>query len=419
MNMYKFGNYICKLREEKNLTQAELASQMDISDKTVSKWENGQAFPRMDTFEKLAAVLETTVEDIYSSSKDGVSRICITNDCYIIMHLEIDGELYSIRAEESKWIEAKEAEVNLKITGEWFCEDDNEKTDLNIGSPKDKRLQKRERKAKKEIEQLILRADCTYKLSGIRNGTVIAIQWDLFDVGDRTATWYDFHICYPKPVCDETVQVELLEAKAQNKKEIIQKYKKLGLVSDLGMNFLIMFVSYHIRGWYFRHLCKPNVLKENILNANQYQQETEAREQNSKPGRGCLILLATGIIYFAIMFVVIPVLFVGSDKPYLVASDYSTITHHGDVYVRIEELPVYAYPTKILDATIFEDCRRDGLTRWEQAWKEDKVQLFEDKDGRKYLWLIEDYPETVFVDGGDEKEYEDFEEHYVYVCENP
>lgn len=51
MNMYKFGNYICKLREEKNLTQSELASLLDVTDKSVSKWENGQAFPRIDTFD--------------------------------------------------------------------------------------------------------------------------------------------------------------------------------------------------------------------------------------------------------------------------------------------------------------------------------------------------------------------------------
>ncbi len=61
MNMYKFGNYICKLREEKNLTQSELASLLDVTDKSVSKWENGQAFPRIDTFEKLALVLGTSV----------------------------------------------------------------------------------------------------------------------------------------------------------------------------------------------------------------------------------------------------------------------------------------------------------------------------------------------------------------------
>lgn len=52
MDKYKFGNLICKLREEHNLTQAEFAKKIDVSDKVVSKWENGQAIPRMETLEK-------------------------------------------------------------------------------------------------------------------------------------------------------------------------------------------------------------------------------------------------------------------------------------------------------------------------------------------------------------------------------
>lgn len=49
----------------------------------------------------------------------------------------------------------------------------------------------------------------------------------------------------------------------------------------------------------------------------------------------------------------------------------------------------------------------------------DKVQLFEDNEGREYLWLVEDYTYTIFNENGDDFEYEDFDEHYVYVCENP
>ena len=88
MNNYKFGNYICKLREAHNLTQIELAKILDVSDKAVSKWENGQAIPRMDTLEKLAVTLNTTVEDILSASKDNIIRICIKNDFDITCQLE-------------------------------------------------------------------------------------------------------------------------------------------------------------------------------------------------------------------------------------------------------------------------------------------------------------------------------------------
>ena len=37
----KFGKFITELRKEKNLTQKELANQLFVSDKTVSKWERG------------------------------------------------------------------------------------------------------------------------------------------------------------------------------------------------------------------------------------------------------------------------------------------------------------------------------------------------------------------------------------------
>lgn len=41
MDQYVTGEIIRKLREEKKMTQAELAEKLSVSDKTVSKWENG------------------------------------------------------------------------------------------------------------------------------------------------------------------------------------------------------------------------------------------------------------------------------------------------------------------------------------------------------------------------------------------
>lgn len=41
MDNVKIGNLICRLRKENHMTQLQLAQQMNISDKTVSKWERG------------------------------------------------------------------------------------------------------------------------------------------------------------------------------------------------------------------------------------------------------------------------------------------------------------------------------------------------------------------------------------------
>lgn len=425
MNMYKFGNYICKLREEKNLTQAELANQLDVSDKSISKWENGQAFPRIETFEKLALALDTTVEDIFSASKDEVKRICIANNFYYVMQIDIDGQLHSIRADESKWIEIndKTDSIVIKITGEFLTDESFGELDNSVAKLKDKIMFKFLKKATTELMNLILQVDCTYKISNIHPDSLITIEHDGFDLGDKTWMMQDFQIMYPKIVCGNGTQVELLEAKGKNSKEIIKKYKNLGLQSDVGLGFITMFLAYPLRGIYFRHLCKPNVLKKNILNVETHKANTEKRNSGKKVGclGMCLSLIATVVLWLILDCFVFSVIFVNSEKPYLVASDYSSITYKDNVYVRIDELPDYAYPTTMFGATIWEDSRTDGLSKWDQSIQGDKVQLFEDNEGREYLWLVEDYVDNILgaKDNGEDKEYEDFDEHYVYVCENP
>ena len=44
MDQYITGAVIRELREKKHLTQAELAEKLNVSDKTVSKWETGLSF---------------------------------------------------------------------------------------------------------------------------------------------------------------------------------------------------------------------------------------------------------------------------------------------------------------------------------------------------------------------------------------
>ena len=425
MNMYKFGNYICKLREEKNLTQAELAKQLDVSDKSISKWENGQAFPRIETFEKLAVALDTTVEDIFSASKDGIKRICIANNFYYVMQIDVDGQLYSIRADESKWIEIndKTDSVVIKITGEFLTAESFGDLDKSASSLKEKLMFKFVKNATSELMSLILQVDCTYKISNIYSESLLTVEHDGFDLGDKTLMFQDFQIMYPKVICENDTRVELLDARGKNSKEIIKKYKKLGLQSDMGLDFSTMFLAYPLRGAYFKHLCKPAVLKKNILTADVHKANTEKRNSGKKIGclSVCFSLIAVLLFWFILDCFVFSVIFVASEKPYLVASDYSTITYENDVYVRIEELPEYAYPTTMLGATIWEDSRTDGLSKWDQSMQDDKVQLFEDDEGREYLWLVEDYVDNVLgaKENGEDKEYEDFDEHYVYVCETP
>lgn len=66
MDNEKIGTVIYTLRRERDMTQRELAEALHISAKTVSKWERGQGCPDISLLEKLAEVLNVTVEQILS-----------------------------------------------------------------------------------------------------------------------------------------------------------------------------------------------------------------------------------------------------------------------------------------------------------------------------------------------------------------
>lgn len=53
----EIGTRLARLRKEKGLTQAELAEQLFVSSKTVSKWENGYGYPDIESLPRIAAAL--------------------------------------------------------------------------------------------------------------------------------------------------------------------------------------------------------------------------------------------------------------------------------------------------------------------------------------------------------------------------
>ena len=64
MTKQTFGATISALRKEKGLTQLELARQMGVTDKAVSKWERNLSFPDVASLPKLAEVLGTSVDEL-------------------------------------------------------------------------------------------------------------------------------------------------------------------------------------------------------------------------------------------------------------------------------------------------------------------------------------------------------------------
>lgn len=69
MNENKIGPFIAALRKEKKLTQKELAAQLHITDKAVSKWERGLSCPDISLLAHLAAILGVTTSELLNGQR--------------------------------------------------------------------------------------------------------------------------------------------------------------------------------------------------------------------------------------------------------------------------------------------------------------------------------------------------------------
>lgn len=70
MDNIKIGKLIYTLRKEKKLTQLQLAECMNISDKTISKWERGLGCPDVSLLSELSKLFEVDLEKLLSGKLD-------------------------------------------------------------------------------------------------------------------------------------------------------------------------------------------------------------------------------------------------------------------------------------------------------------------------------------------------------------
>ena len=64
MNTYVTGNTIRQLREDRRMTQADLAQKLGVSSKTISKWETGKGLPDITLLQPLAQALGISVIEL-------------------------------------------------------------------------------------------------------------------------------------------------------------------------------------------------------------------------------------------------------------------------------------------------------------------------------------------------------------------
>ena len=69
MDQIKIGKFIADERKRKGYTQKQLSEKLDISDKTISKWERGNGFPEVSLLLPLCNELEITVNELLSGER--------------------------------------------------------------------------------------------------------------------------------------------------------------------------------------------------------------------------------------------------------------------------------------------------------------------------------------------------------------
>ena len=69
MNQIKIGKFIAECRKKNNLTQMQLAEKLNITDRAISKWENGRGLPDLSLIKDVSDILGVTVNELLTGEK--------------------------------------------------------------------------------------------------------------------------------------------------------------------------------------------------------------------------------------------------------------------------------------------------------------------------------------------------------------
>ncbi|MGN0998291.1 MAG: helix-turn-helix transcriptional regulator [Faecousia sp.] len=76
MDVKKIGHFLAELRKERDLTQEQLGDKLGVTNKTVSRWENGNYLPPVEMLQQLSEFYGITINEILSAER-------LTEDQYL------------------------------------------------------------------------------------------------------------------------------------------------------------------------------------------------------------------------------------------------------------------------------------------------------------------------------------------------
>ena len=75
MNQVKIGRFIAECRKKNNLTQIQLAEKLNITDRAISKWENGKSMPDSSIMLDLCSELKISVNELLRGELIGMNEV--------------------------------------------------------------------------------------------------------------------------------------------------------------------------------------------------------------------------------------------------------------------------------------------------------------------------------------------------------
>lgn len=93
MNQISIGSYIAEKRRALNLTQEQLAEKLGVSNKTISKWENGKCMPDYSVIQKLCKTLHVALAELMNGEDAAEESVRTYDDEQILDLLRRTQEL--------------------------------------------------------------------------------------------------------------------------------------------------------------------------------------------------------------------------------------------------------------------------------------------------------------------------------------
>ena len=69
MDQIKIGKFIATLRKEKDLTQEQLGEKLGVTNKTISRWENGNYMPDIEMLSLLSKEFDVSINELISGER--------------------------------------------------------------------------------------------------------------------------------------------------------------------------------------------------------------------------------------------------------------------------------------------------------------------------------------------------------------